>query len=73
MRLYLTAAAGLALLTAACDGRNDTEVSVTRSSDEARLQPVSALDCPEREGDLRLASRDPAGRSCFYRADGAEV
>jgi hypothetical protein len=74
MRLYLLAAAGVALLTAACDGRSDTEVRVTRTDDKARLTPVSSLECPEREGDLRLASRDPNGRSCFYRSEtGAEV
>jgi hypothetical protein len=74
MRLYLMTAASVALFAGACDGRGDTEIHTTYRGDKARLTPVSSLECPEREGDLRLASRDAGGRSCFYRGDdGAEV
>ena len=74
MRLRLFSAAALALLAAACDRPSNMEVHTTRVSEKARLQPVSSLSCPDREGDLRLASRDAQGRSCFYRGEnGAEV
>ena len=77
MRFYILAAASAALLTAACDGHVSTSTTskqTTSISDKGRFKPVSSLDCPDREGDLRLASRDANGRSCFYRSqDGAEV
>ena len=76
MRLYLVAAAGAALLVAACDGQVSNRAHVKTSVDtgKSRLQPVASLQCEEREGALRLVSRDPAGRSCFYRSEnGAEV
>ena len=75
MRLYLMAAAAAALLTAACDSHGDVEVRTTSTSDKGWLATASSLDCPQREGDLRLASRDANGRSCFYRSEegGAEV
>ena len=74
MRLYLMAAAGAALLVTGCDGSNNAEVRTTTTSGKAELVAVSSLDCPDREGDLRLASRDANGRSCFYRSEnGAQV
>ena len=70
MRLQLLiAAAGAALVTTACDGSSNSHLKVTTVSDKSRLQPVASLECDEREGELRLVSRDPAGRSCFYRSD----
>lgn len=71
----VTAACGAALLGACTDqagaGEGSTELSVTSNRP---MQVAERLDCPEREGDLRLISAATDGRACAYRGeDGAEV
>lgn len=87
MRKMMVIGAGLtALALAACDA--EVSARSTRSDGEGyrisgdtvqtgkhELTVASRLDCPEREGSLRLAQAASDGRSCFYRSrDGdAEV
>ena len=71
-KAWLIAGVALAGLAACSDGGN-VEVSHVSSSD-APARVASRLDCPEREGDLRLVSAAADGRPCAYRTeDGAQV
>lgn len=85
MRKIWAMAAGLAALAAAgCDGdvnastriidENGVRVSAsTTETDRSRFKVASRLECPEREGKLRLASSAADGRSCTYRSRDGEA
>lgn len=64
--------AAIALAIAACsDG--DVRIKHTGAA-EAAVRVAESLDCPERQGDLRLRSKAADGRACAYEGeDGAEV
>lgn len=71
-QLLMAAAAGAALLAGCTDHGKGSRLS-HRASDEP-VQVAERLDCPDREGDLRLVSAAGDGRACAYRGeDGAEV
>lgn len=68
----LAGCAAMVLATAACSDRN---LQIRHSSsNDGPVRVASRLDCPEREGDLRLQSAAADGRACAYLGeDGAEV
>jgi hypothetical protein len=75
-RPILWAAVAVAAFSlAACD----REVRITRKDPPppaggASYKTVTRLDCPQAQGDLKLASAAPDGRTCAYHAnDGTEV
>ena len=39
---------------------------VGRGHSQPALKPVSRLDCPDSEGELKRVSATPDGRSCAY-------
>ena len=71
----ITCASAAALLLAGCDGNAEMRVKHTEVDDEpGRYRVVEKLECPEREGDLRLSFVAADGRSCSYKSRrGAEV
>jgi hypothetical protein len=73
--MLITAVCGAALLAGCSDraGAGEGSTKVSFSSDRS-VRVAERLDCPEREGDLRLISAATDGRACAYRGeDGAEV
>ena len=61
-----------AALLAGCTG--EVDVTSTASAGETPARVAARLDCPDREGDLRLMSTAQDGRACAYRGeDGVEV
>ena len=72
-RVSLAGVAAMALLgAAACSEANGS--MTTSVTDDSPVRVAARLDCPEREGDLRLQSAAADGRACAYRTeDGAEV
>lgn len=72
-RLMLLAAAGAVLSLAACERTvTRTETKTETDAGEA-LRTISKLDCPQKQGELTLASAAADGKSCAYTMDGAEV
>lgn len=75
-RLIMITAACTAALIAGCTdqaGAGEGSTKLSFSKDEP-VRVAERLDCPEREGDLRLISAATDGRACAYRGeDGAEV
>jgi len=65
LSLSRTAVAGLAM--AALAGCNPPH---PRTQATAPLRAISALDCPQEEGDLTLKSAASDGQSCLYGDDG---
>ncbi|MBW3616714.1 MAG: hypothetical protein KY446_03030 [Proteobacteria bacterium] len=69
---WLITGAAAVVLTAGCSDRGQVAAAAGEPGAPARV--AARLDCPEREGDLRLASRAADGLACAYRGeDGAEV
>lgn len=70
--LGLAGCAAMALASAACS-EGEAQIKHTVTGD-APVRVAGRLDCPEREGRLRLQSTAADGRACAYRdEDGAEV
>jgi hypothetical protein len=73
IRSFLIVGAAVAAL-GACDAPGEVEVSHTERDTDRQVRAAVRLDCPEREGDLRLVSAASDGRACAYRdEDGSEV
>lgn len=74
MKLTIMAAAGLALGLVGCEAGGQGRAARAEAPEGGKLRTVAQLECPEREGDLRLASRAGDGRACSYRSErGGEV
>lgn len=71
-RLMLLAAAGAVLGLAACNAPDRSETK-TQADTGGALRTIAKLDCPQKQGDLTLASTAADGKSCAYTTDGAEV
>lgn len=73
-RLMLLGAAVAVLGLAACERPvQRTEVDADATPEKSGLRTIDKLDCPEKQGDLTLASAAADGKSCAYTMDGAEV
>ena len=73
IRSLLIAGAALAAL-GACDAPGEVEVQHTERDTNRQVRVAAQLECPEKEGDLRLISKASDGRACAYRdEDGSEV
>jgi hypothetical protein len=73
--MLISAACAAALLAGCTDeaGAGEGSAKLTFKG-ERPIRIAERLDCPEREGDLRLISAATNGRACAYRGeDGAEV
>jgi hypothetical protein len=75
MRMKSLLIAGMAMATvSACDAPGEVQVSHTKRDTARQVRAAARLDCPEKEGDLRLVSAASDGRACAYRdKDGSEV
>lgn len=75
---WLMAAAGAALLLAACDSRvevkGDEDFSFVSLGDDDPLKSITRLECPDRENKLTRTEQAANGASCVYAGpDGTEV
>lgn len=70
-RLMLLAAAALSL--AACDRTVTRSETITETDHGEALRTIARLECPEKEGDLKLVTAATDGKTCAYETDGAEV
>lgn len=77
MRPFLIPALAVSALLAACDSSDGVRISSTRSSTDegGALKVISALQCPETQGDLiRKGSAQSGGTVCTYTGPrGSEV
>ena len=72
--------AGLAACNAEVDARTtrveENGISIkgdTVQTNKRAMRVGARLECPEREGHLRLASAAPDGRSCAYRSEDGDA
>lgn len=68
--LVITGAAAAALL-AGCTAEVDASVTSEKKGGTP-VRIAARLDCPQREGNLRLVSTAPDGRACAYRGEAGE-
>ena len=72
IRSLLIVGAAMAAVSA-CDAPGEVEVWHTERDTARQVRAAARLDCPEKEGDLRLVSAASDGRGCAYRdEDGSE-
>ncbi|HYG25387.1 MAG TPA: hypothetical protein VD906_00615 [Caulobacteraceae bacterium] len=65
--------AGIGVLGLAACGPEVRKTDAAEEAAPAALRTISKLDCPQAQGELQLVSAAPDGRSCAYKAAGAEV